>query len=148
MGNELAGRARNALAGFITLIEALTTEVAELELKDKIDHVLMRSGLRDFYLNESKGQLDSRTENLDELVSVASRFVRRDDEETEGMSELTAFLAYASLEAGEGQAQAGEDAGHTEFRELLATNRITFLDRLLQAERSAAPAANEGGKRT
>lgn len=109
VGNELAGRARNALAGFISLIEALTAEVAELELKDKIDHVLMRSGLRDFYLNESKGQLDSRTENLDELVSVASRFVRRDDEETEGMSELTAFLAYASLEAGEGQAQAGED---------------------------------------
>ena len=109
VGNELAGRARNALAGFITLIEALTVEVAELDLKDKIDHVLMRSGLRDFYLNESKGQLDSRTENLDELVSVASRFVRRDDEETEGMSELTAFLAYASLEAGEGQAQAGED---------------------------------------
>lgn len=109
VGNELAGRARNALAGFITLIEALSVEVAELELKDKIDHVLMRSGLRDFYLNESKGQLDSRTENLDELVSVASRFVRREDEETEGMSELTAFLAYASLEAGEGQAQAGED---------------------------------------
>jgi DNA helicase-2/ATP-dependent DNA helicase PcrA len=114
VGNELAGRARNALAGFIALIEALSVEVAELELKDKIDHVLMRSGLRDFYLNESKGQQDSRTENLDELVSVASRFVRRDDEDIlddsrEGMSELTAFLAYASLEAGEGQAQAGED---------------------------------------
>ena len=109
VGNELAGRARNALAGFITLIEVLSAEVAELELKDKIDHVLVRSGLREFYLNESKGQLDSRTDNLDELVSVASRFVRRDDEETAGMSELVAFLAYASLEAGEGQAQAGEE---------------------------------------
>ena len=109
IGNELAGRARNALAGFITLVEALSVEIAELELKDKIDHVLMRSGLRDFYLNESKGQLDSRTDNLDELVSVASRFVRRDEEETAGMSELVAFLSYASLEAGEGQAQADED---------------------------------------
>ena len=109
VGNELAGRARNALAGFITLIEVLSAEVAELELKDKIDHVLVRSGLREFYLNESKGQLDSRTDILDELVSVASRFVRRDDEETAGMSELVAFLAYASLEAGEGQAQAGEE---------------------------------------
>ncbi|MGH8061225.1 MAG: DNA helicase II [Pseudoxanthomonas sp.] len=109
IGNELAGRARNALAGFITLVETLSVEAAELDLKDKIDHVLMRSGLREFYLNESKGQQDSRTENLDELVSVASRFVRRDEEETEGMSELVAFLSYASLEAGEGQAQAGED---------------------------------------
>jgi DNA helicase-2/ATP-dependent DNA helicase PcrA len=48
-------------------------------------------------------------ENLDELVSVASRFERRADEEAEGMSELVAFLAYATLEAGEGQAEAGED---------------------------------------
>ncbi|NDK39360.1 DNA helicase II [Pseudoxanthomonas gei] len=109
IGNELAGRARNALGGFITLVEALSVEVAELELKDKIDHVLMRSGLREFYLNESRGQLDSRTENLDELVSVASRFERRDEEEIAGMSDLVAFLSYASLEAGEGQAQADED---------------------------------------
>ena len=109
IGNELAGRARNALGAFITLVEALSVECAELELKDKIDHVLVRSGLRDFYINESKGQLDSRTENLDELVSVASRFERRDEEESAGMSDLVAFLSYASLEAGEGQAQADED---------------------------------------
>ncbi|HVJ39551.1 MAG TPA: 3'-5' exonuclease, partial [Stenotrophomonas sp.] len=40
-----------------------------------------------------------------------SRFVRPDeeDEATQGMTELVAFLAYASLEAGEGQAQAGEE---------------------------------------
>ena len=44
-------------------------------------------------------------------MSVASRFVRRidDDEATEGMSELVAFLSYAALEAGEGQVEAGED---------------------------------------
>ncbi|MEO6518836.1 MAG: DNA helicase II, partial [Pseudoxanthomonas sp.] len=109
IGNELAGRARNALGAFITLIETLSVECAELELKDKIDHVLVRSGLRDFYINESKGQLDSRTENLDELVSVAARFERRDEEESAGMSDLVAFLSYASLEAGEGQAKADED---------------------------------------
>src|SRR3546814_1391576 len=75
-GNELAARARNALAGFHALIDALDGEVSELPLKDKIDHVLMRSGLREHYANESKGALESRVENLDELVSVASRFVR------------------------------------------------------------------------
>lgn len=110
-GPELAGRARNALAGFITLLDTLSGEVMELELKDKIDHVLMRSALRDHYSKESRGALDaeSRTDNLDELVSVASRFVRRDDEEMAGLSELVAFLAYAALEAGEGQAQADQD---------------------------------------
>ena len=107
--NVLAGRARNALAGFIGLIEAIEAEIAEMPLQQKIDHVLVRSGLREHYARESKGTLDSRTDNLDELVSVASRFVRADEEGTEAMPELVAFLSYASLESGEGQAQAGED---------------------------------------
>ncbi|MEO6170245.1 MAG: DNA helicase II [Lysobacter sp.] len=107
--NVLAGRARNALAGFIGLIEAIEAEIAEMPLQQTIDHVLVRSGLREHYARESKGTLDSRTDNLDELVSVASRFVRADEEGTEAMPELVAFLSYASLESGEGQAQAGED---------------------------------------
>ncbi|GAB2627317.1 DNA helicase II [Novilysobacter erysipheiresistens] len=105
----LAARARNALAGFIELIEGLDTDVAQMPLPEKIDHVLARSGLREHYARESKGQLDSRTDNLDELVSVASRFIRSDEEDAAAMPELVAFLSYASLEAGEGQTQAGED---------------------------------------
>ncbi|GAB3310467.1 DNA helicase II [Luteimonas notoginsengisoli] len=107
--HALAARARNALAGFHALVDALDGEVAELPLKDKIDHVLVRSGLREHYTNESKGAADSRVDNLDELVSVASRFVRGDEDESAALGELVAFLAYAALEAGEGQAQAGED---------------------------------------
>ncbi len=106
---DLAARARNALAAFLQLIDLLQDETAELPLQDKIDHMLARSGLRAYYEKESRGSLDSRTDNLDELVSVASRFVRGDDEETAQLSELVAFLAYAALEAGEGQAQAGDD---------------------------------------
>jgi DNA helicase II / ATP-dependent DNA helicase PcrA len=108
-GGALQARARNALAGFHALVDALAAEVAELPLKDKIDHVLLRSGLRLHYTNESKGAADSRVDNLDELVSVASRFVKGDDEDAAQLSELVAFLAYAALEAGEGQAQVGED---------------------------------------
>ena len=105
----LAARARNALAGFMALVDALANEVVDPPLKDKIDHVLGRSGLREHYDKESKGSLDSRVDNLDELVSVASRFVKADDEDVAALTELVAFLAYAALEAGEGQAQAGED---------------------------------------
>ncbi len=109
--SALAARARNALAGFHALIQALAGEVGGLPLPEKIDHVLARSGLREHWAKESRGGLDSesRTDNLDELVSVASRFVHGDDEESAALSELVAFLAYAALEAGEGQAQAGED---------------------------------------
>ena len=108
-GSALAGRARNALKGFVELIEALARETTGMPLHEQFDHMLARSGLRAHYANESKGQLDSRTDNLDELVSVASRFERRDDEGAEDMTELVAFLSYAALEAGENQAEAGED---------------------------------------
>ncbi len=107
--DALTSRAKNALAGFVQLIEQLADEVVDLNLQDKIDHVLMRSGLRMHYERESKGSLDSRVDNLDELVSVASRFSRGEDEESAQLSELVAFLAYAALEAGEGQADAGEE---------------------------------------
>ncbi|UYK66543.1 DNA helicase II [Xanthomonas sacchari] len=115
-GGDLAARARNALGQFLGLIEQLALDVAGLPLPEQIDQVLARSTLREHWGKESRGGLDSesRTDNLDELVSVASRFVRADgdedaDEGRQAMTELVAFLAYASLEAGEGQAQAGEE---------------------------------------
>ena len=110
--NALAARARNAVAGFLSLIEALDAETVDLALKDRVDHVLARTRLREHWSSEARGQLDaeSRLENLDELVSVASRFSRAElDEDQQSMSELVAFLSYAALEAGEGQAQADED---------------------------------------
>ncbi|KQO00497.1 MULTISPECIES: DNA helicase II [Stenotrophomonas] len=112
-GNDLTSRAKNALAGFINLVQQIGGETAQMTLAERIDHVLVRSALRDHWSKESRNALDSesRSDNLDELVSVASRFVQRDiDEEgAADMSELVAFLSYASLETGEGQAQAGED---------------------------------------
>jgi DNA helicase II / ATP-dependent DNA helicase PcrA len=108
-GTELTARARNALNVFIDLIISLQEQTNALELHEQFDHVLERSGLRALYSQESKGQVDSKLENLDELVSVATRFRRRDDEASQGMTELVEFLSYASLEAGEGQAQDGED---------------------------------------
>ncbi|MCX7564267.1 DNA helicase II [Xanthomonadaceae bacterium XH05] len=107
----LAARARNALRGFVELIDALAQETVGMTLAEQIDHVLTRSGLRIHYANESRGLLDARTDNLDELVTVASRFSRGDggDGEEAEMPELVAFLTYAALEAGEGQAQQWED---------------------------------------
>jgi len=112
-GSDLTSRAKNALAGFLNLVQQIGGETAHMALAERIDHVLVRSALREHWSKESRNALDSesRSDNLDELVSVASRFIQREEDE-EGaadMSELVAFLSYASLEAGEGQAQAGED---------------------------------------
>ncbi len=106
-GTAQSARARNALRGFVELIELLARETAEMTLAEQITHVLSRSGLHAHYANESRGLLDARTDNLDELVTVASRFTRADEDQD--LPELVAFLAYAALEAGEGQAQDWED---------------------------------------
>src|SRR5690606_23244316 len=47
-----------------------------LALARQIEHALARSALRDFYEKDSRGSAESRVENLDELVNVASRFRR------------------------------------------------------------------------
>ena len=60
-------------------------------------------------------------------------------EDLDRLFRLSRTPAYAAEIA---QAQAGEDAGHAEFRALLAQNRITYLDRFLaQESRPATEAA-------
>ena len=80
-----------------------------LPLSEQIEHAIARSGLRDFYEKDSRGSAESRVENLDELINVASRFSRTPEDLEAGLSELAAFLAHAALEAGEGQGEAWED---------------------------------------
>ncbi len=111
---SLAGRAKNALKAFLVLIDELNKTCASnddsaLPLSEQMDHAIQRSGLRDFYEADSRGSAESRVENLDELVNVASRFERTAEDIEAGFSELTAFLAHAALEAGEAQGEAWED---------------------------------------
>lgn len=106
----LTGRAGNALAAFRELIGRLQQQRDGTALHTLFDSILEHSGLRLHYGKESKGELDSRVDNLDEWVSVASRFSRRIvPGEAETDNELDAFLAYAALEAGEGQVEQGMD---------------------------------------
>jgi DNA helicase-2/ATP-dependent DNA helicase PcrA len=99
------------------LLEAAETPASDspfpipdsLPLAEQIDHAIQRSGLRDYYEADSRGSAESRVENLDELVNVASRFDRTPEDIEAGFSELTAFLAHAALEAGETQGEAWED---------------------------------------
>jgi len=107
--NDLAGRAKNALKTFLTLIEMLAHSCAELTLAEQIEHVIAQSGLRDFYEKDARGSAESRVENLDELVNVASRFQRTAEDIEAGLSELGAFLSHAALEAGETQGEAWEE---------------------------------------
>ena len=114
-GSELAGRAKNAVKAFLALIDEMArTFVGQaideaLTLAEQIDHVITHTGLRDFYEKDSRGNAESRVENLDELVNVASRFEPTPDDIEAGLSELSAFLSHATLEAGENQGEAWDD---------------------------------------
>jgi DNA helicase-2/ATP-dependent DNA helicase PcrA len=68
----------------------------------------VRSGLREYH-EKDKTSAESRIENLDELVNVASRFERTADDIDAGLSDLAAFLSHAALEAGESQGEAWQD---------------------------------------
>ncbi|MBD8526238.1 DNA helicase II [Pseudomarimonas arenosa] len=103
----LSGRARSAVHGFCELIESIAGAVSDKLLAEQIDLVLKQSGLLAHYSAESRGTLEAREDNLNELVTVASRFVMPVDEVE--LPELLAFLSYAALEAGESQAEAHED---------------------------------------
>ena len=80
-----------------------------LTLAEQIDHAITHTGLRDFYEKDSRGHAETRVENLDELVNVASRFERSQEDIDAGLSELNAFLSNATLEAGENQGEEGDD---------------------------------------
>ncbi len=108
---SLSGKAGASVGNFIRLIETLRAETENLPLPEVIDHLIEKSGLRQFYLGEKEGR--ERLENLDELINAATNFLQ---EETDTMANpaeanpLASFLAHASLEAGEHQAGEGQEA--------------------------------------
>ncbi|MCP1673443.1 DNA helicase-2/ATP-dependent DNA helicase PcrA [Natronocella acetinitrilica] len=104
----LPGRAHNAVTQFLALIQALGEQVTDQPLAEAIDLVIKGSGLRELFARDRDDRGESRLENLDELVSAARGFEQ--DWEGDGeMDTLTAFLAHAALEGGEGQAQDWQD---------------------------------------
>lgn len=107
---HLSGKPGTVLAGFVRMIEDLRRDTAKLTLPELVDHVLDTSGLRNHYRNEKEGQ--DRLENLDELISAATNFLGEFGmpEEPTDHALLADFLAHASLEAGDHQAEAGSDA--------------------------------------
>ncbi|WP_131979029.1 DNA helicase II [Cricetibacter osteomyelitidis] len=100
--NKLAGRAATSLLRFTELINSLQQDTEEMPLFAQTDFVIKHSGLYEMYKQEKGEKGEVRIENLEELVTATREFIKPD--EADEMSDLTAFLTHASLEAGEGQA--------------------------------------------
>ena len=100
--NMLASRSATALLRFIELVNSLHRDTEEMPLFEQTDFVIKHSGLYTMYQQEKGEKGEVRIENLEELVSATKEFIKPD--EAEDMTDLTAFLTHASLEAGEEQA--------------------------------------------
>lgn len=105
--DSLNGRAKRALSQFVELILKLTADCEQQELERQADMVIKHSGLYAMYQAEKGEKAQARVENLEELVTACKQF---HSDENEDITPLAAFLAHASLEAGENQADQNEDA--------------------------------------
>lgn len=102
-----SGRGAVALGKFVHIIEAMRNQVeglltGGLPLTEVIDMMLDLSGLLTHYKNDKEGE--ERVANLEELINAAATFTSEDE------NNLIAFLSHASLEAGDHQAGAHEEA--------------------------------------
>lgn len=122
----VSGRGGASLSAFLELINSMRAVAEEVTLPELIQHVIEHSGLQVYYENEREGQ--DRLDNLEELVNAAQVFVFEENFEgkkalemvkhvvadvefsVEESSALGEFLSHASLEAGDNQADRGEDA--------------------------------------
>tara|TARA_B110000881_G_C18537365_1_gene496582 strand:- start:56 stop:1414 length:1359 start_codon:yes stop_codon:yes gene_type:complete len=92
---------------FVQLIKNLEDEIQGVSIAESIESIITHSGLKDHYLKDKDG-ID-RVSNLEELVSAAVTFINTTEIENEALT-LVEFLNFTSLESGELQASAGDDA--------------------------------------
>ncbi|KTD20199.1 DNA dependent ATPase I and helicase II [Legionella lansingensis] len=108
---SLPQRAASSLTKFIELIEKLQKQIAHKELDEQINIVIEGSGLYAHFAKIKGEKAESRLDNLQELINAAKQF-RYEQEVEEELPLLVAFLAHASLEAGEMQAEEQERSVH------------------------------------
>jgi len=138
--SAVTGRAGTAIAGFVAKIDVMRERSEGNNLKGIVELVLEHSGLVEHYRQEREGQervenleelvnaaesfvmqegfgreavaltQSPASQGLDLDQPVLDEPLAPDAETGETLSPLAAFLSHAALEAGDNQAQAGQDA--------------------------------------
>jgi DNA helicase-2/ATP-dependent DNA helicase PcrA len=121
--NGLPQRAGSALLKFIDLIQQLQIKTLAMELDEQLNEVIHGSGLHAHFSKIKGDKSESRIDNLQELVNAAKQF-RYEENQEEELSLINAFLAHASLEAGE--MQAGEHERSVHLMTLHAAKGLEF----------------------
>jgi DNA helicase-2/ATP-dependent DNA helicase PcrA len=107
--NLLPARALSAVQGFMKLISGMTERMQDWTLGNQMQGVIEDSQLVSHYEKEPPERMESRVENLRELVNAAEAFILPSEDEEAGLTDLQSFLSHAALEAGETQGEAWDD---------------------------------------
>ena len=104
-----ATRAGSAVQAFMQLIDDMRERMKDWTLGNQMQGVIDDSKLADHYAKEPPERMETRMENLRELVNAADAFVIPQEDADAGLTELQSFLSHAALEAGDTQAENWED---------------------------------------
>jgi DNA helicase-2/ATP-dependent DNA helicase PcrA len=102
-------RAGTAVLAFMQLIDGMRERMADWTLGNQVQGVIDDSSLAAAYEKEPPERMETRLENLRELVNAADAFVIPAEDADAGLTELQSFLSHAALEAGETQGENWED---------------------------------------
>jgi DNA helicase-2/ATP-dependent DNA helicase PcrA len=106
---KFAARAGTAVSNFIQLIESMRERMKDWTLGNQMQGVIDDSKLTTHYEKEPPERMETRFENLKELVNAADSFILPQEDADAGMTELQSFLSHAALEAGETQGERWDD---------------------------------------
>ena len=105
----LTGRAQSAVTAYMQLINEMRERMEDWTMGNQVQAVIEQSDLVSHYEKEPREKMESRVENLRELVNAAAAFILPAEDEEVGLSALQSFLSHAALEAGETQGEAWDD---------------------------------------
>jgi DNA helicase-2/ATP-dependent DNA helicase PcrA len=106
---SFATRAGGAVSGFVQLVEGMRERMQNWTLGNQMQAVIDESRLVEHYEKEPRERMETRVENLRELVNAADSFILPQEDADAGLTELQSFLSHAALEAGETQGESWDD---------------------------------------
>lgn len=98
----ISGKSANSLVNFMEIVEGLTNKM-DGGLSSVMSSAIHDSGLLRFYREQVGEKSQSKAENLEELINATSDFELEQgaEEFNEEWQQITAFLSYTALEAGD-----------------------------------------------
>ena len=121
--DSASARSKVAVKSFLDLIDRLEDE-ASPSMAGRIKAIIHESGLLDYHVKQSKGETNSRGDNLEELVSVGSRFRQDESEKEAGWSATQSFLVQVALEPVDAESQ--EPASQVQMMTIHSAKGLEF----------------------